>query len=116
MNSALGKKLGGLVLAGLALLAAGCDRPPRDAQETGPAERTGEKVDQALSNAGGQLNELAERAGQNLEKFGARLQAEAREAQQQRNQASGASGTEGHAESGSAGSGSAGGANEKSSQ
>jgi len=52
------------------LLAAGlsaCD------QQQGPAEQTGEKIDEALENASEQLQESADAAGEKIEEAGDRL-------------------------------------------
>lgn len=76
------KKSATLMLAASLLLAAlaGCQRnTPADAR--GPAEKAGEKVDQAAAKAAEGLNNLAEKAGSGLQKAGANLEKEAKEAQ-----------------------------------
>lgn len=76
-----------LLLAGaLAAGLAACERQERSAEETGPAERAGEQLDQALTRAGDELNKVAEKTGKNLQELGRRLQDEAREARQARAQ------------------------------
>jgi hypothetical protein len=95
-----------LLVAALAAGLAACERPDPGAQPNGPAERTGERLDQALSRAGDELNKVAERTGKNLEEFGRRLQAEAQEAREARS--SGDSGEQSERQSGDRGEGQSG--------
>ncbi|MBK4733055.1 hypothetical protein [Noviherbaspirillum pedocola] len=65
-----------LTLAALA----GCERntPP---EAKGPAEKAGEKIDQAAAKAAQGINNLADKAGSGLQKAGENMQKEAKEAQ-----------------------------------
>lgn len=84
MNRSMAARL--LLVGALAATLAACERQERSAHEKGPAERTGEQIDQALTRAGDELNKVAEKTGKNLQELGRRLQSEAREAQQAREQ------------------------------
>ena len=66
----------GLLLAALA----GCQRDD-PARATGPAEKVGQKIDQAAVKATEGLNKLAEKAGKGMEKAGENMQNAAKEAQ-----------------------------------
>jgi uncharacterized OsmC-like protein len=67
-------------LAMLLAALAGCQRD--DAARTeGPAEKVGQKIDQAAVKATEGINKLAEKAGQGMEKAGANMQNAAKEAQ-----------------------------------
>jgi hypothetical protein len=57
----------------------GCQRnTPPDAK--GPAEKAGEKIDQAAAKAAQGINNIAEKAGSGLQKAGENMQKEAKEA------------------------------------
>jgi hypothetical protein len=66
----------GMLLAALA----GCQRND-PARTEGPAEKVGQKIDQAAVKATEGINKLAEKAGQGMEKAGANMQNAAKEAQ-----------------------------------
>ncbi|MDB5758268.1 MAG: hypothetical protein JWM30_1557 [Burkholderia sp.] len=66
----------GMLLAALA----GCQRN-EPASTEGPAEKVGQKIDQAAVKATEGINKLAEKAGQGMEKAGANMQNAAKEAQ-----------------------------------
>ena len=66
----------GMLLAALA----GCQRND-PARTEGPAEKVGQKIDQAAVKATEGINKLAEKAGQGMEKAGENMQNAAREAQ-----------------------------------
>ena len=66
----------GMLLAALA----GCQRND-PARTEGPAEKVGQKIDQAAVKATEGINKLAEKAGQSMEKAGANMQNAAKEAQ-----------------------------------
>jgi predicted small lipoprotein YifL len=66
----------GMLLAALA----GCQRDD-PARTEGPAEKVGQKIDQAAVKATEGINKLAEKAGQGMEKAGANMQNAAKEAQ-----------------------------------
>jgi hypothetical protein len=66
----------GMLLAALA----GCQRDDQASTE-GPAEKVGQKIDQAAVKAAEGINKLAEKAGQGMEKAGENMQDAAREAQ-----------------------------------
>jgi hypothetical protein len=66
----------GMLLAALA----GCQRN-EPARTEGPAEKAGQKIDQAAAKAAAGINKLAEKAGAGMEKAGENMQKEAREAQ-----------------------------------
>jgi hypothetical protein len=66
----------GMLLAALA----GCQRNETASTE-GPAEKVGQKIDQAAVKATEGINKLAEKAGQGMEKAGANMQNAAKEAQ-----------------------------------
>jgi predicted small lipoprotein YifL len=65
----------GMLLAALA----GCQRND-PARTEGPAEKVGQKIDQAAVKATEGINKLAEKAGQGMEKAGENMQNAAREA------------------------------------
>lgn len=52
------------------------------AADRGPAEKAGEKIDQAAAKASVHLNKLAEQAGKGLQQAGEKIQGAARDAQQ----------------------------------
>jgi hypothetical protein len=66
----------GMLLAALA----GCQRN-EPARTEGPAEKAGQKIDQAAAKAAAGINKLAEKAGAGMEKAGENMQKEARDAQ-----------------------------------
>ena len=63
----------------LAALAGGQRDDP--ARTEGPAEKVGQKIDQAAEKAAEGINKLAEKAGQGMEKAGENMQNAARDAQ-----------------------------------
>ena len=65
----------GMLLAALA----GCQRDD-PARTEGPAEKVGQKIDQAAVKATEGINKLAEKAGQGMEKAGENMQNAAKEA------------------------------------
>jgi hypothetical protein len=65
----------GMLLAALA----GCQRDD-PARSEGPAEKVGQKIDQAAVKATEGINKLAEKAGQGMEKAGENMQNAAKEA------------------------------------
>jgi hypothetical protein len=71
-----------ITLASCLLLAAlaACQRntPP---EAKGPAEKAGEKIDEAAAKAAKGINNLAEKAGSGLQKAGENMQKEAKDAQ-----------------------------------
>lgn len=60
---------------------AACQKKEVTAEEKGPAEKAGQQIDQATVKLGGELNKVAEKAGQGLEKAGEKLQNAARDAE-----------------------------------
>jgi hypothetical protein len=58
----------------------GCQKKEVAAEEKGPAEKAGQKIDQAASKAGEQLNKVAEQAGKGLQAAGQKIQNAAEEA------------------------------------
>ena len=69
-----------LALSMLLAALAGCQRND-PARTEGPAEKVGQKIDQAAVKATEGINKLAEKAGQGMEKAGENMQNAAREAQ-----------------------------------
>jgi predicted small lipoprotein YifL len=67
-------------LAMLLAAVSGCQRD-EPARAVGPAEKVGQKIDQAAVKAAEGINKLAEKAGQGMEKAGENMQNAAREAQ-----------------------------------
>ena len=69
----------------LVLGLAGCQKTDTAADEApaqkGPAEKVGEQLDKAASEAAKHLNTMAEHAGKGLEKAGEALQKESKDAQ-----------------------------------
>jgi hypothetical protein len=65
----------GMLLAALAA----CQRDD-PARTEGPAEKAGQKIDQAAVKAAEEVNKLAEKAGKGMEKAGESMQNAAREA------------------------------------
>lgn len=69
------------IALGILLVAtAGCERTEQ-ASTAGPAEKAGQKLDQAAVKAAEGLNKLAEKAGAGMEKVGENMQNAARDAQ-----------------------------------
>jgi len=66
-------------LAMLLAALAGCQRND-PARTEGPAEKVGQKIDQAAVKATEGINKLAEKAGQGMEKAGENMQNAAKEA------------------------------------
>jgi len=66
----------GMLLAALA----GCQRN-EPARTEGPAEKVGQKIDQAAVKATEGINKLAEKAGAGMEKAGQNIKKEAEQAQ-----------------------------------
>jgi hypothetical protein len=66
----------GMLLAALA----GCQRDD-PARAEGPAEKVGQKIDQAAVKATEGINKLAEKAGAGMEKAGENIRKEAEQAQ-----------------------------------
>lgn len=58
-----------------------CQKKEATAEQKGPAETAGKRIDQAAAKAGEQLNKVAEEAGKGLAKAGEKLQNAAEEAQ-----------------------------------
>jgi len=71
----------GMLLAALS----GCQRDD-PARAEGPAEKVGQKIDQAAVKASEGINKLAEKAGAGMEKAGENIRKEAQEAQSRNNQ------------------------------
>jgi hypothetical protein len=69
-----------LALGILLVATAGCQRN-EPASTAGPAEKAGQKLDQAAVKAAEGLNKLAEKAGAGMEKVGENMQNAARDAQ-----------------------------------
>ena len=69
-----------LALAMLLAALAGCQRND-PARTEGPAEKVGQKIDQAAVKATEGINKLAEKAGKGMEKAGENMQNAAKEAQ-----------------------------------
>lgn len=67
-------------LAMLLAALAGCQRDD-PARTEGPAEKVGQKIDQAAVKAAEGINKLTEKAGQGMEKAGENMQNAARDAQ-----------------------------------
>ncbi|HJV51631.1 MAG TPA: hypothetical protein VJ652_09235 [Noviherbaspirillum sp.] len=68
-----------LAMAALAVALTGCEKR-QAAEDSGPAERAGQQIDQAASRTGEELNKLAGKVGQGLETAGQKLQDEANQA------------------------------------
>lgn len=68
-----------LVFAALTAALAGCEKK-QAAEDSGPAERAGQQIDQAASRAGEELNKAAGKIGQSMENAGKKLQDEANQA------------------------------------
>ena len=68
-----------LALAMLLAALAGCQRND-PARTEGPAEKVGQKIDQAAVKATEGINKLSEKAGQGMEKAGENMQDAARDA------------------------------------
>jgi hyperosmotically inducible protein len=60
LRTSLHLALGASVLAGVAAFSGGCEKK-------GPAEKAGEKVDDATKDAGHQINKAADKAGDAVE-------------------------------------------------
>ena len=60
---------------------AGCDQKEPAPGAEGPAEKAGQKIDQAASKASVHLNRIAEKAGQGLQQAGEKLEDAAKDAQ-----------------------------------
>lgn len=69
-----------LALGMLLAVLTGCQRDD-PARTEGPAEKVGEKIDQAAVKVTEGINELAEKAGASLEKAGETVKKEAQQAQ-----------------------------------
>lgn len=67
----------GMLIAALSA----CEKKETAADGKGPAERTGQQIDQATVRAGEELNKAAENTGKGLQEMGKKLQNEAEEAQ-----------------------------------
>lgn len=67
-------------MSAFALMLAGCEKTD-PVTEKGPAERVGERIDEATSKAAVQLNSIAEKAGEGISKAGEKLKENAQEAQ-----------------------------------
>lgn len=71
-----------IAVIGLALMGLSACHKPDDVSTTkGPAETAGAKIDAATAKAATELNKLGEKAGEGLEKAGAKMQNAARDAQ-----------------------------------
>ena len=69
-----------LAISMLLATLAGCQRDD-PARTAGPAEKAGQKLDQAAVKATEGINKLAEKAGASMEKVGENMQNAARDAQ-----------------------------------
>lgn len=71
------------ILSTLAVVAGlgACQRNDATADQKGPAETAGRKIDEATAKAGEELNKAAEKAGEGLAKVGEKLQNAAQNAQ-----------------------------------
>jgi hypothetical protein len=69
-----------IALAMLLAALAGCQREDQ-ARTEGPAEKVGQKIDQAAVKASEGINKLAEKAGAGMEKAGENIRKEAEQAQ-----------------------------------
>ena len=69
-----------IALAMLLAALAGCQRDD-PARTEGPAEKAGQKIDQAAVKAAEGINKLAEKAGAGMEKAGENIRKEAEQAQ-----------------------------------
>lgn len=63
---------------------AGCQKT--EPVTEGPAEKVGQKLDQAASKAAVHINAIAEKAGQGLAKAGEKMEQKAKEAQEKNNE------------------------------
>ncbi|OWW22427.1 hypothetical protein [Noviherbaspirillum denitrificans] len=70
-----------LIAVGIAVALAACQKT-ETAAEKGPAEKAGQKLDQAASRAGEELNKAAEAAGKGMQQLGQKIQDSAEQAQQ----------------------------------
>ncbi len=80
-TSPIMKKIAALTLAGFfGLSLAACDKKEPDDSARGPAEKAGEKIDQATETAAEKINEAASAAGRSIERAGEKLHDKAEDA------------------------------------